>query len=235
MKSRYIITTIVFLWNISGGVALYGAIYQLDSPDDITTPTTIIDFEGYADETVANTLFQAQGISLTRDDGEEVFIRNWTALGRTTTSPDNTIGTFWLPPVNPGYVTHLNLLSTTPIFSIGAYFGNDQTLVEFPVSDFSMMRLSVYDSSDTLLGFVDLAANQNTSVDQFIGLRSDVPFSRVRFENLNDLGEPSGYYSVALDDLVFTNVPEPSTLVLIALGAGTLYPSLRIRRTFWKT
>jgi hypothetical protein len=55
-------------------------------------------------------------------------------------------------------------------------------------------------------------------VDQFIGLRSDAPFTRVRFENLDATGSPSRYNSVVIDNLTFVSVPEPSVRALFALA-----------------
>ena len=132
--------------------------------------------------------------------------------------------TWCSPPLSSqgvnGAVTHLNLNSTTPLTSIGAYFGNDQN-----DPDFTQIRLSAWDASNTLLGSVTVSANQNTSVDQFIGLRSDTPFSRVRLENLDATGAPSRYNSVVIDNLTFVAVPEPSARTLFLttlLGLGVV-------------
>jgi len=127
---------------------------------------------------------------------------DWAALGRVTTSPDNVLATVSDSAINSSYVSHLNVLSSSPLVAMGAYFGNDQG-----DPDFSSIRMSVYGMSGELLGFVDVSANQNTSVDQFIGVRSDVPFSRVRFENFSASGAESQSYSVVLDDLVFAVSP----------------------------
>jgi hypothetical protein len=104
--------------------------------------------------------------------------------------------------VDPTWVTHLNVIPAVPLYAIGAYFGNDQN-----DPDFSTIRLSIYAAAGDLLGSVDVAVNGNTSVDQFIGLRSDLPFTRVRFENFNDLGQQTRGYSVVIDDLVFAPSP----------------------------
>jgi hypothetical protein len=202
--------------SISSSVSPAGVVL-LSSPSQISNPTTI-NFEGYPDRTIANTLYQPQGITFTRDDGRGVFLMNWTQLSRFTTSPVNVIATISGPGV-PSYVSHLNVTSGSSLFAVGAFFGNDQTAF-VPLTDFTTIRLTAFGLSNQSLGSVSVLANQNTSVDQFIGLSSDLPISRVRFENLSNTGNPSQFYSVVLDDLVFstTVVPEPSSLTLVALG-----------------
>jgi hypothetical protein len=172
-----------------------GAISALNSPADIPNRITV-SFDGYPDGTVANTLFQSQGVTFTRDDGLNIYLMDWTAAGRLTTSPDDVLAT--IRTFEPTWATHLNVTSAFPLYATGAYFGNDQSAV-----DFARIRMSAYGSAGELLGFVEVTANNNTHVDQFIGLRSDIPFSRIRFENLNAAGTPSESYSVVIDDLVF--------------------------------
>jgi hypothetical protein len=198
-----------------GGHRSSAGVFAVNSPADISGATTI-NFDGYPDQAVANTLLLGQGVTLTRDDGAAIYLVDWTAWGRTTTSPDNVLATVSDPDAHFPYATHLNALFSFPVFALGAYFGNDQPQSPNPPGDFSSARLSAYGLSGQLLGSVTVAANHNTSVDQFIGIRSDVPFSRVRFENLSDLGSPSQLYAVVVDDLIF--VPEPATLSLLAMG-----------------
>jgi len=173
----------------------WAAVTALNSPNDIPNRVTV-SFDGYPDHTVANTLFESEGVTFTRDDGLNIYLMDWTAVGRVTTSPDDVLAT--IRTFEPTYATHLNVWSASPLYAAGAYFGNDQA---FP--DFSRIRMSAYGAAGELLGFVEVAANNNTQVDQFIGLRSDVPFSHIRFENLNALGTPSMGFSVVIDDLVF--------------------------------
>jgi hypothetical protein len=205
------------------------AVFQLSSPSDITSSTTI-NFEGHTNLALANTLFLSQGITFARDDGEAIFLLDWTTWERTTTSPRNVLATILVTGVNSKYVTHLNVLSSSPFFAMGAYFGNDQVLSGFPPDDFSTMRLSAYDLTDQLLGAVDVAVNHNTSVDQFIGIGSDLPMSRVRFENFSGSGTPSKHYSVVLDDLVFTLVQEPSTFSLLGIGTLSFVGLIKAKR-----
>lgn len=189
-------------------------VHPVIQPSELAGPlASTLTFEGHGDLTALNSAYSGQGIVFSRDDGDRVFAYNWTALGRQTISPDVVLATIVVPGVN-GAVTHLNLDSSIPLTSIGAYFGNDQN-----DPDFTQIRLSAWDASNTLLGSVTLNANQNTSVDQFIGLRSDVPFTRVRFENLDATGAPSRYNSVVIDNLTFVAVPEPSVRALLVCGA----------------
>jgi hypothetical protein len=186
---------VVFLWISNSS----GAITALSSPTDITSGVTV-NFDGYPDYTIANTLFQSQGLIFTRDDGYRIYLLDWSSLGRATTSPDGVLATVLF--LDPTWATHLNIISAFPLYALGAYFGNDQGN-----SDFATIRMSAYASTGDLLGSVEVTANGNTDVDQFIGIRSDIPFSRVRFENLTASGAQSQLYSVVLDDLVFALSP----------------------------
>lgn len=180
---------------------------------------------------MANALFADQGITFARDDGEGIPISDWTAQGRQTTSPDLVIATIKVPGISSTWVTHLEVISSSPLSAIGASFGNDQILSFLPAGDFASIRMSVFGPAGEPLGAVEVAANHNTSIDQFIGASSDVRFHRVRFENLEDTGAPAGYYSVVLDDLVFVPVPEPSAGSLVGLGLLALAPWLHPRST----
>ena len=180
----------------------WAAVTALNSPTDIPNRVTV-SFDGYPDNTIANTLFESQGVTFTRDDGRNIYLMDWTAVGRLTTSADDVLAT--IRTFEPTWATHLNVWSASPLYAAGAYFGNDQER-----TDFSRIRMSAYGAGGELLGFVEVTANNNTHVDQFIGLRSDVPFSHIRFENLNPSGTPSNGYSVVIDDLVFGSVDSDS-------------------------
>ena len=163
------------------------------------TAAVTINFDDHPANVAVNTLYQSQGITFTRDDGQGIPIFDWSSLGRTTTSPPNVLATLYQPPFSNSYVTHLNVVADAPLVGLGAYFGNDQGS-----PDFAFIRLTAYDASDQVVGSVDVAVNNNTSVDQFVGLTSVVPFVRARFENFASDGTPSGGYSVILDDLTVT-------------------------------
>jgi hypothetical protein len=183
---------------LSSAAATQGAVTPITAPQQISNAVTI-NFDDHPDRTVANTLYQALGITFTRDDGQAIPLLDWSSLQRSTTSPPNVLATILEPNLNTTYVTHLNVLSASPLASIGAYVGNDQGATEL-----SFVRLTAYDASNNVVGSVDVPVNNNTSVDQFVGLTSTTPFVRARFENFAADGLPSGGYSVVIDDLMFT-------------------------------
>lgn len=193
------------------------AVSPVESAASISGGTTL-NFDGYAHNTIANTLYQSQGITFTRDDGQPVLVYDYVAIGRTTPSPRNVISTSLAPGINTSYATHLNVLSASPLFAVGAYFGNDRG-----DSDFTSISLSVFGLSGDLLGSVIVAGNGIRSADQFIGLSSDVPFTRIRFDNLNASGGHSTGFAVAVDNFVFSPVPEPSSVLLIVLSLLGIY------------
>ena len=100
---------------------------------------------------------------------------------------------------------HLNATFSSPIYELGAFFGNDQGY------GYTATTLSIFDPDGVLLGSVVVPTNNNMSVDQFIGLRSDMAFYSARFENNGD------WLCIILDDMTFT-VPEPATICLLGLG-----------------
>jgi hypothetical protein len=189
-------------------------IVQLTSPAEFIYPTTAIDFDDGPKGTVANTRYLAQGVAFSRDDGFEILLDDWQSLGWVTTSPPNVLVTIKFPA--PTWVMHLNATFTSPIFEIGAFFGNDQGY------GYSETKLSIFDSYGVLLGSVRMPTNNNTSLDQFIGLRSDVPFYSARFENNGQ------WLAVCIDDITFT-VPEPCTLSLLVLGGLALRRKSKVK------
>jgi len=212
--------TLCFLTALSSSVLgnpALAAVAQLTSPDEILSSRRI-SFDGFANETIANSLFQGQGLLFSRDDGGPVYISDWSALGRVTSSAPNVLATISVFGTGFRWATHLNIQSSLPLFAMGAYFGNDQS-----DPDYSLTRLSVYGLSDELLGSVDVPVNNNLSVDQFIGIRSDEPFFRARFENLAGPQSSSDSYSVVLDDLVFSSVQQSKkpTSIVIDIRPGT--------------
>jgi hypothetical protein len=194
---------------------LDAAISQLYSPVEIGGASTI-DFDGFFEYAIADSLYASEGVLFTRDDGKPIYLYDWAALERTTTSPDFVLATI-ATTASPTFVGHLNVSFDQPIHQVGAYFGNDMNFAQL-----AGVRLSAYDVAGELLGAVAVTANDNTSVDQFIGLQSSTPVGSVRFDNLLANGEVSSRLAVVIDDLSYSPVPEPSTIVLLVLSAGLL-------------
>lgn len=205
------------------------AVTQLFSPVDFTGTPALIDFDQHPSFTIANSLYQGQGITFSRDDQEAVLISDWAILGRSTATPPNVLSTILHSPLVNSYVTHLNAHSATPLQSLGAFFGNDQQLPSFPADAFTAMRLTAYDALDQAIGAVVVQVNANIAVDQFIGISSDVPFSRVRFQNLSGSGNPATTYAVAIDAMLYIQIPEPTVSSLAGMGILPLL-SCRLRR-----
>jgi hypothetical protein len=209
------------------GIAI-GPVTELSGPGDFATPTAVIDFDGVPDGAAANTLYSGSGVTFSNCDplpcsSAPIPIQDWTSppLSRVTTSPTNVIATT-LDYQNGGseFSDFLDLLFTAGTLEVGAWFGNDQGL-----QPALQMQLSVYDASDALIGLVLVDENANTSVDQFVGLRSDsTPFYRARFTHIAAQGD----LSIVLDDVQFSAVPEPGTASL--LGCGLALLARRARR-----
>ncbi len=225
MNKRLLILMALYLW--SGAVQkLCAAVHELMSPTEIDGGVTL-KFDEVAPGTVLNNRYPQFGIQFSRDDAQAVTAYDFAAIGRTTSSGRNVINSGYVPGVNTTWSTHLNARITVPQFAIGAYWGNDRG-----DSDFTAIRMSVFSATDELIGSVTVNANGIRSADQYIGLASDVGFTRVRFENLNSAGGVSRSFAVALDDLKFSSlavVPEPSTFGL--LGAALVGAAfIRLRR-----
>lgn len=103
----------------------------------------------------------------------------------------------------------------------GMFFGHDWGLFS-PQPAFNVF-LSLYDAANTFLGEVSVAADMGNSAQQFIGFDSSAPVTRaqLRYGETGNAG-----LGVYIDDLMFgrrstTSVPEPATLMLMGVGAGS--------------
>ena len=171
----------------------------------------MIDFDGVPDQTVVNTLYSGQGITFARSDGDSIPAYDWVSISRITTSPNNVIATIegdFIGGSAASVSLSLSAVFAAPTMEIGAFFGND--LLGF--GGYSRTTLEIFDAANVSLGSVFVDTNDNTSVDQFIGLRSTVPFSRAVFSNNGTT------LAVVLDDVRFTSVPEPGSLLLLTSG-----------------
>lgn len=106
----------------------------------------------------------------------------------------------------------------------GLYFGNDDPrCCGGPFT----AHLSLFTGS-TWLGEVALVANMNDYVDQFLGFSSTEPVTRARLRY--GIERPTNH-ALFVDDLMFgtpTAVPEPASVLLLALGLALV---VRVRQT----
>lgn len=204
MKRTAICITVLLGIALGGSLVEAAMITQLSSPGEFIYPVTTIDFDDGPGGTIANMRYVSQGIEFSRDDGYIIPLLDWQGIGRVTSSPPNVIATIKWGSA-PIWTTHLNVTFSSATYEVGAFFGNDQGW------DYTETTLTVFDPVGVNLGSVTVPANNNASVDQFIGLRSDLPFQFARFEN------GGVTFSVVLDDLAFA-VPEPGTILLLGLG-----------------
>jgi hypothetical protein len=88
------------------------------------------------------------------------------------------------------------------------------------------MKLSVYGLSHQLLGSVEVPVNDNTSVDQFIGIESTIPFTEAVFQTVTSSGLPGTVFAVVIDNLSFSavgSVPDGSSdLVMLGVAIAGL-------------
>jgi hypothetical protein len=218
MKIHKGVQAVFILWSCMACVR--AQVVPLFNPTELGTARTTFSFDEYPFNTAANTLYQSNGFTFSRDDGGVVSIQSLSVFGMQTSSGEMGLTTASYPIGGPtqGFVPHLTINSLQPLNQMGAYFGNDAFN-----PNFGFQRMSIFGLSNQLLGSIDVSANNNSHVDQFIGLRSSVPFYTIRFDNLTPAGTPSPNYAVILDDLTFTTaVPEPSAGVLLGLGIVAL-------------
>jgi hypothetical protein len=221
MFSRRVVGLLVVLVLCTPAVAP-ALVTQLYSSSELNPSDITIGFDDGSDYDVANVRYQvSDGVTFSRDDGKDVYLFDWQGRGLDTTSLPNvlaTVGAEALPESDspaPGPVPHLNVSFLSPMTEIGAYFGNDAG------GGFTEMTLSIFDQSSSTWLSVLVTPNENFSVDQFIGLRSDIPFTLARFEH------NASWLPIVIDDLSFSNVtptvvPVPSAVLLGCIGIATV-------------
>ena len=191
----------------AAGANAHGAVVRLESPEAMSAPVTTIDFEGHPHLAPADTLFESRGVRFSRDDGHATVVYNPNSYE--AHSGQNFLGTpSWQGAST--WSTHLNAVFAAPVREVGAFFGNDSN----GPGAFAGMTLSVFGPAGEPLGSVFVASNRNSHADQFIGLRSDVPFVRARFEH------DAPDFGVGVDDVSFGAVPEPGAAAACAVVAG---------------
>jgi len=211
--SKAFIIAVVAASTFSTNVA--ADVIQLHDASELSTQAFTATFEGFTQGTRANDLYAANGLQFRNVGTATVPVFNW---GAATSSPDFVIAT--ARDLNGSVFTpYLDAVFSQPVYEVGAYFGNDP----FGLFDFTQ-SLEVFNQLGDSLGIVSVLANFNRSVDQFIGLRSAVPFYTARFSN------SSSTMAVVLDDVSFTAVvpvPEPPTCALALVGLAGLFAARR--------
>src|SRR5262245_60760074 len=95
-------------------------VIPVTAPRQLGTPVTI-NFDDQPARTLANTLYESQGITFTRDDGQGIPLLDWSALARTTTSGPNVLATVRNNSIGiTSHATHVNVSSASPLSAIGA-------------------------------------------------------------------------------------------------------------------
>src|SRR5882672_3513809 len=166
MTTRLAVGCTLFL-SIFTVAPAFAVVVPLSGPGDFITPTTVANFDAWPEYTVANNLYTSQGLTLSLPAGGNMPVYDWNAIYRITTSSPNVVAAIGGPGFN--FSTAIDANFSAPITEVGAYMGNDQGIYDGSFQDF---QLSLYDASNILLGSLTISANQNTSVDQFMGLRS---------------------------------------------------------------
>jgi hypothetical protein len=207
--------------------SLPAQVVQLFEPNSLSDNRITIHFDELPNYVPANTAYQSLGVTFSRDDGLTVPVLAISDHGFATPSSNNVLFSGAYPAIPPtqGFTAHVVVGSVQPLTEIGAFFGNDQYLPEF-----GFQRLSLFGSSYEPVGSIEVPVNNNGHVDQFIGMRSTVPFHYARFENFTPGGIASPGFAIAIDNLTFTPIPEPSTLCLAGVAAVCGWLSLRRRR-----
>ena len=203
---------------LARGLPAAAAVTQAGSPGDLAPSLTTLDFDDYPHHTAANELYLSRGVRFTRDDAGQTTI--YEPVMYRAHSGTNFLSTPRWDGAPSGWSTHLNAWFTSPVREVGAFFGNDW---EDP-NGIERLTLSVFDADGRPLGSVWVQTNHNRELDQFIGLRSDVPFVHARFEH------DASQYAVAIDDLSYSTVPEPLLLTSLAGTVAGLATQRRRRR-----
>jgi hypothetical protein len=104
--------------------------------------------------------------------------------------------------------------------------------MKFFTSPLSTFTLSVFDSSNALIESVTVTGQKYSAPDLlegFVGLREATPIASAQLSSAYYNGD---VFNFSIDDVEFHGVPEPSTLILAALGglAGLVVAKRSARR-----
>jgi len=117
---------------------------------------------------------------------------------------------------SPG--VHLIMDFTVPVNSLSLWFGNDDPHTAVP-GDTAILRV-FFDGS--LVGETTLLMNLDDIINQ------QISFSGVAFNSASFHFSQEFFLSEAVDDISFTPVPEPASVVLLGIGIAGI--AVRIRR-----
>lgn len=224
-KVRYYFFSMAILflfpvWLMSTASAV--TITQIHAPGDLSDATTL-NFDAFASYTDATGLFLSEGVDFI-PEGNSVIIQDFSNTPITPSSLNNVLVA---APAPNDHSVSLDVIFDSPTFMVGAYLGNDQfngTLYES-----ERFELEIFDVSNQSLGLVSINSNLNLAVDQYLGLESDMSFSRARFTHFS-IEQNTYALSVILDDLSFrstSKVPAPPSILLVGLGMLGLTVSIR--------
>jgi hypothetical protein len=118
----------------------------------------------------------------------------------------------------------------TLVSSLSLDFGNDDPSFTSP-GDLGVLKTYV---GATLVGQTSVVLNRNDLSDQTISI-AGVPFNRATFAYTNPSGSPTtmGAFTGLIeivDNIRFTPVPEPTSLVLLATAIGISFVGRRSER-----
>lgn len=140
-------------------------------------------------------------------------------------SVSSTVGTIglgvWMDEVSETPLQTTTWFFATPVLGFGGFFSS---LPVLPPGPGVAITIDLFGGGTQLLSEEVL----NTSTGEFLGFVSDEAFTAVQFTAGTQAGTGPGVY--LLDDLVFSPIPEPPTVVMLGMGLVGLCLWVRTRR-----